>query len=168
MVAAAGSMTFDACPNGYKIDHEKNSPTGSAVSIAGGSGSDRAFSLECWNGGTYVNDRVRRHHKPTRIVIRSLATIGGIVPDRLRQVPAGADDGLTARLLYIWPQAMPVAPLADRGDSGSDQRRTRLAEAAQRLRTLSTGRDLHGDWFRGSCASTRTRARCSKTCTAMR
>jgi Protein of unknown function (DUF3987) len=33
----------------------------------GGNGADRAFFLECWNGGLYVCDRVRYHDKSIRI-----------------------------------------------------------------------------------------------------
>jgi hypothetical protein len=65
-----------------------------------GAGADRAFFLECWNGGAYVCDRVRYHGEPIRIEHASLSIIGGMVPDRLREVLAGADDGLAARLIY--------------------------------------------------------------------
>jgi hypothetical protein len=109
-----------------------------------GNGADRAFFLECWNGGTYVCDRVRYHGEPIRIEHASLAIIGGMVPDRLRKVLAGADDGLAARLMYIWPAPMPIEPLADRGDNEAAQRRTILTGAARRLRALSMGADNHG------------------------
>jgi len=101
-----------------------------------GAGADRAFFLECWNGGAYVCDRVRYHGEPIRIEHAALAIVGGMVPDRLRKVLAGADDGLTARLIYIWPAPMPIAPLADRGDIEAAQRRDTLIGAARRLRAL--------------------------------
>jgi hypothetical protein len=75
----------------------------------GGNGADRAFYLECWNGGAYVCDRVRYHDAPVRIEHASLAIIGGMVPDRLREVLAASDDGLVERLIYVWPDPARVA-----------------------------------------------------------
>jgi hypothetical protein len=109
-----------------------------------GAGADRAFFLECWNGGAYVCDRVRYHGEPIRIEHASLSIIGGMVPDRLREVLGGADDGLAARLIYIWPVPMPIAPLVDRGDIEAAQRRDTLLCAARQLRALPMGTDNHG------------------------
>lgn len=110
----------------------------------GGHGADRAFFLECWNGGAYVCDRVRYHGTPIRIDHASLAIIGGMVPDRLREALAGADDGLTARLIYIWPEPLPISQLIDRGDAEAAERRNLLLTAARRLRALPMGADDHG------------------------
>jgi Protein of unknown function (DUF3987) len=110
-----------------------------------GAGADRAFYLECWNGGAYVCDRVKYHDKePIRIEHASLAIVGGMVPDRLREVLMQADDGLTARLLYVWPELMPIAPIADRGDIEAAQRREALINTARQLRTLTMGTDDYG------------------------
>jgi hypothetical protein len=109
-----------------------------------GAGADRAFFLECWNGGAYVCDRVRYHGEPIRIEHASLSIIGGMVPDRLREILSGADDGLAARLIYIWPVPMPISPLADCGDEKAAQRRDMLVSAARRLRALPMGADNHG------------------------
>src|SRR5262245_16189367 len=110
----------------------------------GGHGADRAFYLEAWNGGAYVCDRVRYHAAPVRIEHTSLAIIGGMVPDRLREVLSEADDGLAARLVYIWPDPMPIARLTDRGDVEAANRRDTLTTAARRLRTLAMDADDHG------------------------
>jgi hypothetical protein len=109
-----------------------------------GNGADRAFFLECWNGGAYICDRVGYHGTPIRIEHASLAIVGGMVPDRLRNALAGADDGLTARLIYIWPEPVPIAPLPSRGDIEAAQRRNMLMDAARRLRALVMGADDHG------------------------
>jgi hypothetical protein len=111
----------------------------------GGAGSDRAFFLECWNGGAYVVDRVRYHGSPVRIEHAALGIIGGMVPDRLRDALADADDGLAARLLYIWPELPPIKPLADCGDAAAAERRHTLLTAARRLRALMMGADDYGD-----------------------
>jgi hypothetical protein len=73
--------------------------------------------LECWNGGAYVCDRVRYHGAPVRIEHASLAIIGGMVPDRLREALADADDGLVERLIYVWPDPVPMALLMQPNDA---------------------------------------------------
>ena len=110
----------------------------------GGHGADRAFYLEAWNGGAYVCDRVRYHGAPVRIEHALLAIIGGMVPDRLREALAGADDGLTARLVYVWPDLTPITSLSDRGDADAARRRDMLISAARRLRALAMDADDHG------------------------
>jgi hypothetical protein len=110
----------------------------------GGHGADRAFAIETWNGGAYVCDRVRYHGAPVRIEHASLAVLGGMVPDRLRKTLADADDGLAARMIYVWPDPVPIAPLCDRGDADAAERRDMLITAARRLRMLTLGADQQG------------------------
>jgi hypothetical protein len=107
----------------------------------GGAGADRAFYLEAWNGGPYVCDRVRYHGEPVRIEHAALAILCGMVPDRLRDALAGADDGLAARFVYVWPEMMPIAPLANHADAEAAQRRNTLMTAARGLRGLTMGMD---------------------------
>jgi hypothetical protein len=110
----------------------------------GGNGADRAFYLETWNGGPYVCDRVRYQDVPLRIEHASLAIIGGMVPDRLREVLADADDGLLARLIYIWPDPPPIVPLLDRGDADAGRRRDVLIATGRRLRGSEMDADFDG------------------------
>ena len=56
----------------------------------GGNGADRAFYLETWNGGSYTIDRRKFSGVPTRISHASLAILGGIQPDRLKEALDGA------------------------------------------------------------------------------
>jgi hypothetical protein len=109
----------------------------------GGKGSDRAFFLESWNGDAFVCDRVRYHDAPLRIERASLAIVGGIVPDRLRDVLAGVDDGLAARFIFIWPEPAPIGPLCNRGAAHAAERRTMLHECARRLRALEMSSDKY-------------------------
>jgi hypothetical protein len=106
-----------------------------------GCGADRAFFLECWNGGAYVCDRVRYHGAPIRIEHATLAIVGGMVPDRLRKTLKDADDGLVARLILVWPDSVPIASLADRGATDALRRRDMLMGAARWLRGLQMGAD---------------------------
>jgi Protein of unknown function (DUF3987) len=110
----------------------------------GGTGADRAFFLECWNGGAYVCDRVRYHGAPIRIEHAALAILGGIVPDRLRSMLAGDSDGLAERFIYVWPDLPAIQPLADVDGIEAAQRRKQLMDAARRLRSLPMGADDHG------------------------
>jgi len=103
----------------------------------GGHGSDRAFFLEAWNGGSYVADRVKYCGQPVRIARSALAIVGGMQPDRLREVLAGPDDGLAARLAYVWPDPVPILPLASEPDALARSRRERLMIAARRLHGLA-------------------------------
>jgi hypothetical protein len=109
-----------------------------------GCGADRAFFLECWNGGAYVCDRVRYHGAPIRIEHATLAIVGGMVPDRLRKTLKDADDGLVARLILVWPAPVPITSLADRGAADALRRGDMLMGAARRLRGLPMGADRHG------------------------
>jgi Protein of unknown function (DUF3987) len=110
----------------------------------GGKGSDRAFFLECWNGDSFVCDRVRYHDAPLRIERASLAIVGGIVPERLREVLADVDDGLAARFIFIWPEPAPIGPLNNRGAADAAERRTMLHGCARRLRALEMSTDNYG------------------------
>jgi len=102
----------------------------------GGEGSDRAFYLECWNGGSHTVDRVKKTGQPVEVAYASLSILGGIQPDRLREALAGSDDGFTARFLYIWPTPCAFRPLTQLNQSESDGRKNWLVSAARRLRQL--------------------------------
>ena len=111
----------------------------------GGNGADRAFFLEAWDGGAYVADRVKHRGQPVRIERTSLAILGGMPPDRLREALAGADDGLAARLVYIWPDPVPILPLVRDDDAEAYARRAQLMAAAQRLYRLAMDGDPSGE-----------------------
>jgi hypothetical protein len=110
----------------------------------GGDGADRGFYLESWNGGFYVCDRVKFNGEPLRIEHASLAIVGGIVPDRLRDALADADDGLPARFIFVWPEPVAIAPLGKGSPTDAAERRIKLQEAAERLRALQMGADNRG------------------------
>ena len=98
---------------------------GSLEKYAGakGSGADRAFFLQAWNGGPNVIDRVSRGTIPINELL--VAICGGIQPDRLRQFHDLTDDGLWQRFIPII-----VAP-ASRGLDEVPPRCRRLRESHQ-------------------------------------
>ena len=129
----------------------------------GGHGGDRAFFLEAWNGGAYVADRVKYRGQPVRIEHTALAILGGMQPDRLREVLAGADDGLAARLCYVWPDPVPIRPLAREADSEARKRRDKLARVARRLYGLAMDGNPSGELAPRVLQLDRGRWRSSKT-----
>jgi Protein of unknown function (DUF3987) len=110
----------------------------------GGHGADRAFYIEAWNGGLYVADRVKHRSRPVRIERTSLAILGGMQPDRLREVLTGPEDGLTTRFVWVWPETAPVGPLYSE-DAEAGARRYKLISAARRLYALAMDGDPAGE-----------------------
>jgi hypothetical protein len=67
---------------------------------SGKGGGDRAFWLQAFNGGSYSVRRVGRGILQTKNL--SISLLGGIQPDKMREVvSAASDDGLIQRLLVI-------------------------------------------------------------------
>jgi hypothetical protein len=109
----------------------------------GGAGGDRAFYLESWNGGPYSVDRVKHRGSPLRIPMNSLAILGGIQLDRVKDVLASADDGLVARLGFIWPELSPIVDLTRGSDAAEEDRQADLIRAARRLHGMKMN-DIDG------------------------
>jgi hypothetical protein len=74
----------------------------------------RAFYLICWNGGTFLKDRVgqggRDPYAEIRVENLALTLLGGIQPDRLAAISDLTSDGLLQRLLPVLMRP------AERGD----------------------------------------------------
>ena len=82
---------------------------GSFNRYSGGQGGDRAFWLEAYGGRPYVIDRARNGGEAVTVPNLSASIIGGIQPDKLQSLLlSGDDDGLTARILFSWPDPVPL------------------------------------------------------------
>lgn len=82
---------------------------GSFNRYSGGQGGDRAFWLEAYGGRPYVIDRARNGGEAVTVPNLSASIIGGIQPDKLQSLLlSGDDDGLTARILFCWPDPVPL------------------------------------------------------------
>lgn len=91
---------------------------GSFNRYASGQGGDRAFWLEAYGGRPYTIDRARNGGEAITIPHLAASIIGGIQPDKLQRLLLdGDDDGLTARILYIWPNKAPLKRPQDSPDS---------------------------------------------------
>jgi Protein of unknown function (DUF3987) len=66
----------------------------------------RAFWVEAYGGRPYRVERVK-HPEPIIIPRLAVAAYGGIQPDKLAVLMREADDGLLARILWAWPEAIP-------------------------------------------------------------
>jgi len=66
----------------------------------------RAFWIEAYGGRPYL---VERKASPSPIIVPRLAVAvyGGTQPDRLAGLLRQPDDGLLARLLWVWPEPIP-------------------------------------------------------------
>lgn len=66
----------------------------------------RPFWLEAYGGRLY---RVDRKKNPVPIIVPHLtcAWWGGTQPARLHEIMDGADDGLLARFIWLWPEPLP-------------------------------------------------------------
>ena len=75
-----------------------------------GADGERALWLEAYGGRRYIIDRVK-HAEPIVIPRLSVSVLGSIQPDRLNTcLLKSDDDGLAARLLYLWPEPVPPRP----------------------------------------------------------
>ena len=74
----------------------------------GGKGGDRAFWLEAYGGRSFTMERVKHGDAPVVIPHLSVSILGTIQPDRMKSLfMQGDDDGLPARFLFVWPDAVP-------------------------------------------------------------
>src|SRR3712207_7692377 len=87
---------------------------------------------------SYTVDRMK-NPEPLRIRHLSIGVVGGIQPDKLTGVLDGPDDGLAARFLWTWPDALPRFNLArEVANDGAAQ------DAFERLASLTMGSDSYG------------------------
>jgi hypothetical protein len=66
----------------------------------------RAFWVEAYGGRPYRVERVKLP-EPIEIPRLAVAVFGGTQPDKLALLMREPDDGLLARILWVWPEPMP-------------------------------------------------------------
>jgi hypothetical protein len=95
-----------------------------------GGGGDRQFWLQANGGRPWSPDRVKDADNEISVPHLTWGIVGGIQPDRLASLLlAGDDDGMAARFIYCWPDAVsPRRPPLGLG----------LAEASEWLKRLRT------------------------------
>jgi hypothetical protein len=102
---------------------------------SGAGGAERAFWLEAFGGRQFRVDRQSKA-EPLLIERLSVSILGGLQPDRLSAISGGADDGLSARFLFAWPDPLPEFSLHTKPIDGTKQQ-----AALQRLYDLDLVQD---------------------------
>jgi hypothetical protein len=106
---------------------------------SGAEGAERSFYLEAFNGNSFTIDRVK-YADPLVIPHLLISILGGIQPDKLSSLLlSGADDGLSARFLYSWPDQLPPR----RPKSSADL--TRMLAAFRQLKSLKMASNGTGE-----------------------
>jgi len=93
-----------AAPKGLLIVRDEL--TGWIDSMAAYNPAGRGFWVEAYGGRPYRVERVK-HPEPIVIPRLAVAMYGTTQPDKLALLMRGADDGLLARILWVWPD--PIA-----------------------------------------------------------
>ena len=125
-------------PRGLILSRDELAGWVAAFDRYGGNGSDRAFYLEAYGGRGYTVDRMK-NPEPIRVRHLSVGICGTTQPDRLGLITSGADDGLSSRFLWCWPDVVPGFTLARKAfDDLSAQ------YAINRLTTVPMGSDTFG------------------------
>lgn len=93
----------------------------------------RAFWIEAYGGRPYRVER-QKHPEPIFVPRLAVAVTGGTQPEKLAELFAEADDGLLARIAWVWPNPLPfrlgrTAPAAGWATDALDK--LRLLELAQ-------------------------------------
>jgi hypothetical protein len=106
----------------------------------GGAGADKSFWLEVYGGRPHRYDRVGLGNDSIDIPFSAVTLLGCIQPDRLNtMILSGDDDGLAARPIYAWPDAVRPKVPAARVD------RDILLTVLRRLRSLAFDADMDGN-----------------------
>ncbi len=87
--------------------HQRDELAGWITGFERYSAGGREFWLEAYGGRPMVIDR-KGAREPLRIGFNGVSVLGGIQPEKLADcLLSGADDGLVARFLWAWPDAVP-------------------------------------------------------------
>lgn len=99
----------------------------------------RAFWLEAYGGRPFIVDR-RSAAGSLRVPFNGVSVLGGIQPEKLVELLlSGSDDGMVARFLWTWPDAIPYTRPTKLADL------QRLERLLRRLDGLQPGRDANGE-----------------------
>jgi hypothetical protein len=77
----------------------------------------------------------RSRSQPLHLPKFPVSVIGTIQPDRIAEAISGADDGMAARFLYVWPESPKYTPLMDRLTPSDDDALDMLQHIAAVART---------------------------------
>ncbi|MEW6257784.1 MAG: DUF3987 domain-containing protein [Pseudomonadota bacterium] len=90
-------------PQGMLMTRDELAGWLSSLGRYGGGDTDRAFYLECYGGRSFNLNRVKLD-APLYIRHLTIGALGSIQPERLAPILDSAEDGLSARFLWCWPE----------------------------------------------------------------
>lgn len=99
-------------PQGMLMTRDELSGWLSSLGRYGGGDTDRAFYLECYGGRAFNLNRVKLD-APLYIRHLTIGALGSIQPERLAPILDSAEDGLSARFLWCWPDPPRVFQIHD-------------------------------------------------------
>jgi hypothetical protein len=126
-VEKVASLLATAAPKGLLIVRDELA--GWLVGMNNYNEAGRAFWIEAYGGRPYRVER-QKHLEPINVQRLVVAAYGGTQPDRLAGLFCEADDGLFARLAWLWPEPMRFRLARDAPDAAW------AIEALDRLRLL--------------------------------
>jgi hypothetical protein len=102
-IERVATLMATAAPKGLLVTRDELS--GFLLGMNSYNEAGRAFWIEAYGGRPY---RVERQKHPEPIVVPRLAVAmtGGVQPDKLAKLMNDADDGLLARYVWLWPEAI--------------------------------------------------------------
>jgi hypothetical protein len=103
-IEKVAELLAEAAPKGVLVVRDELTGWIAGMNAYGSGG--RAFWIEAYGGRPY---RVERKANPHPFIVPRLAVAvyGGTQPDKLARLVRGADDGLLARILWVWPEPVP-------------------------------------------------------------
>ena len=107
----------------------------------GDSSGARAFWNKTYQAGHHKRDRVKNEGPPIVIEAAACSVLGAIQPDRLQRFWQETNDGMLARLMFVWPRIAAAKAIDFAGDGGArDELAAKLRRAYQALYDLKLDR----------------------------
>jgi hypothetical protein len=135
-IEKVASLLAHAAPKGLMIVRDELAGWFKGMNVYNEAG--RAFWIEAYGGRPYRVERVK-HPEPIDVPRLVVAVTGGTQPDKLTEMMQEADDGLLARVNWVWPDPVPFRLGKVPPSTGW------ATEALDRLRLLEMAQDAAGN-----------------------
>ncbi len=103
-IERVATLLAAAAPKGLLVVRDELAGWFKGMNVYNESG--RAFWIEAYGGRPYRVER-QKHPQPIDIPRLAVAVTGGTQPDKLVEMMKEADDGLLARICWVWPERVP-------------------------------------------------------------
>jgi hypothetical protein len=103
-VEKVAQLLASAAPKGLLIVRDELA--GWLLGMTAYNDAGRPFWIEAYGGRPYRVERVK-HPEPIMVERLAVAVTGGTQPEKLAEIFREADDGLLARICWVWPDLLP-------------------------------------------------------------